>query len=166
MDRGIAIRRLVVGALAGLMFAMAGATRAAELVVPPATPAPHFAPGAKVQGVAFTKAVSGLRDGQVWATVAAQPFCFSTLPLQWKAGSGALELGYLSEVFKQELVSAGAASDGAASNIFEDAGASSNLEVGALFKNLEGQFCSKARFEGSPERFAGAAASSSPPTAT
>jgi len=107
------------------------------------TAPPPFAADANVQPVELTKVVVKLRKGQPWARIGYGRSCGDVETLTWQQETKDIDDSYFNDLFQGELAKTGVkVADG---NLFEDVSTSTNLEIGAVIKDLSADFCAESR---------------------
>jgi serine protease Do len=129
-----------------LAFTLAGSSFA-QTARPAPAPAVEIVPlpiGVTVRPVSLTKMAADIRPGSPWITFEQKPFaCIrQSDPITWKAeGNQIGEDGGFQRTFREELGKAGFKFAGDATNLFEQETKASDLQVGALIKDMQLSFC-------------------------
>jgi S1-C subfamily serine protease len=141
--------RLVLGAAFALILAGTGIAQPRVIVSLPPPIAIKPLPAAS-QSVSFVRAAADLRPGTIWAEHQVGYFCAAREPTSpWNASANIIgaDSGF-ERTFRDELSAVGFKLAGDPTNLFETDKKASDLQVGALIKNLAVRYCDAEEFNG------------------
>jgi S1-C subfamily serine protease len=134
--------RIRLGVILALVLANSSRAETVEVIVPAPVVVTPLETTSAVQPVSLARMAADMRPGTAWALEGGGLLCLPMNLLRWRQEDNTIGSdGGFSRIFREELGKVGFKVGGDPTNLFEEGGQASDLQIGALVKDLRMRMC-------------------------